>query len=360
MFDLRVWQAVPFHFWSFAFFVLGCIVGSFLNVVIHRLPLGQSIISPPSHCPHCGYSIPAVLNLPLITWLYLRGKCANCGAPISVRYFLVELLTGVTFLGCWLRFGHDSAVLALVYCAFLAGLIAASFIDLEHFIIPDEITIGGAFLGLILSLLVPRLHGQESRLMGLLYSFIGMLVGAGLIYAIVRAGKLVFGRLPLDLDPDSRVVFGENGVQLPAKHLPLLTGPPGTGAGRLAVHASHVELVDRCLWDVVVGVSASKLIIGEETFNRDQVPHLEMIVDRPLSAQQTAELFGEQASGTEIVSEWFAPFKRMFGVRGVRIVAGTHIVIAAGNLWWRRDEISFEEMFYRKSDTIYFDARRVD
>src|ERR1700722_1684926 len=112
--------AMPFHFWSVMFFVMGCIVGSFLNVVIHRLPLGESIVSPPSHCPHCKYAIPWYLNIPLVTWLFLRGKCANCGAPISVRYFLVELLTGVTFLACWLVFGHQSAGLALAYCVLLA------------------------------------------------------------------------------------------------------------------------------------------------------------------------------------------------------------------------------------------------
>src|ERR1700679_3690757 len=137
MFQSANW-VVPFHCWSVVFFVLGCIVGSFLNVVIHRLPIEQSIVSPPSHCPHCNYAIPWYLNIPLVTWLYLRGKCANCGAPISIRYFLVELLTGVTFLGCWLGFGHQSALLALVYCVFLSGLIAATFIDFEHEIIPAE------------------------------------------------------------------------------------------------------------------------------------------------------------------------------------------------------------------------------
>src|SRR5215468_9708092 len=128
IFDPRVWQAVPFHLWSLVFFVFGCMVGSFLNVVIHRLPLGQSIVSPPSHCPHCKYSIPWYLNVPLVTWLSLRGKCKNCGAPISIRYFLVEFLTGVTFLGCWLAFGQSSAWVALVYSVFLAGLIVATFI----------------------------------------------------------------------------------------------------------------------------------------------------------------------------------------------------------------------------------------
>src|SRR5436190_11629107 len=148
IFDPQYWIAVPFHFWSLVFFLLGSIVGSFLNVCIYRLPLGQSVVSPPSHCPHCNSSIPWYLNVPLITWLYLRGKCKNCGTPISARYFLVELLTGIAFLSCWLVFGHQSTLLALICCVLLAGFIAATFIDFEHFIIPDEITIGGMFAGL--------------------------------------------------------------------------------------------------------------------------------------------------------------------------------------------------------------------
>src|ERR1051326_3206968 len=147
IFDTRMWEGVPFHFWSLFFFIFGCNIGSFLNVCIHRLPLGQSVVSPPSHCPHCKYSIPWYLNIPLVTWLWLRGKCRNCGAPISPRYFLVELLTVITFLACWLMFGRQSAALALVYCLFLAGLIVATFIDFEHFIIPDEITLGGCGAG---------------------------------------------------------------------------------------------------------------------------------------------------------------------------------------------------------------------
>ena len=154
VFDSNNWAAVPFHFWSVVFFWFGCIVGSFLNVCIHRLPLGQSIVSPPSHCPHCQYSIPWYLNIPLVTWVYLRGKCRNCGAPISARYFLVELLTGIAFLGCWLAFGRQSLALPLVYALFLSGLLVASFIDFEHFIIPDEITFGGMGAGFVCSFLV--------------------------------------------------------------------------------------------------------------------------------------------------------------------------------------------------------------
>src|SRR5581483_6098177 len=157
-FDAQTWAAVPFGFWAVVFFVFGTIVGSFLNVCIHRMPREESIVSPPSHCPHCRYSIPWYLNIPLVTWLYLGGKCRNCGAPISVRYFLVELLTGVLWLGSWLTFGHDSVALAIVLAVFMSGLVVATFIDLEHFIIPDEITIGGIVVGFICSFLVPVLQ----------------------------------------------------------------------------------------------------------------------------------------------------------------------------------------------------------
>jgi leader peptidase (prepilin peptidase)/N-methyltransferase len=148
IFNAHNWSAVPFHFWSLCFFVFGCIVGSFLNVCIYRMPLGLSVVMPPSHCPHCKYSIPFYLNIPLMTWLWLGGKCKNCGAKISARYFIVEFLTGVAFLICWLKFGNPDAPLqsmpiAFVYAVFLAGLIVATFIDFEHFIIPDEITLGG-------------------------------------------------------------------------------------------------------------------------------------------------------------------------------------------------------------------------
>ena len=126
IFDSRNWPLVSSPFWSVVVFALGSIVGSFLNVCIYRLPRDLSIISPPSHCPHCKYTIPFYLNLPLLTWLLLRGRCQNCRAPISPRYFVVELLTGMAFLACWQTFGSGSPALALVYAIFLAGLIVAT------------------------------------------------------------------------------------------------------------------------------------------------------------------------------------------------------------------------------------------
>src|ERR1044071_1753100 len=137
IFDPEIWARVPAPFWCVVLFVFGCIVGSFLNVCIYRMPIGQSVVSPPSQCPYCGYSIPWYLNIPLVTWVTLRAKCANCRAPISVRYFMVELLTGLMFLACWLRYRHESVGAALVMCIVVSGFIVATFIDLEHFIIPD-------------------------------------------------------------------------------------------------------------------------------------------------------------------------------------------------------------------------------
>jgi leader peptidase (prepilin peptidase) / N-methyltransferase len=279
--DARYWNAVPFHFWSLVFFVFGCMAGSFLNVCIHRMPLELSVISPPSHCPHCKYSIPWYLNVPLVTWVWLRGKCRNCGAPISVRYFLVELLTGVIFLACWLRFGDPahkiaSMPLALVYGVFLSGLIVATFIDFEHFIIPDEITLGGCVVGFIASSLLPQMHGQASLTISMLQNLLGMGVGAGLVYAILRAGKLLFGRQVINLSGETRVVFSEIALHLPDKDIPY-EELFYRDSDVIAMHAKTVELVDRCYRDVPVRLMPKKLRIGDEELNPEEVPHMECV-----------------------------------------------------------------------------------
>jgi leader peptidase (prepilin peptidase)/N-methyltransferase len=240
------------------------------------MPLGISVVSPPSHCPHCKYSIPWFLNVPLVTWLWLRGKCKNCSAPISPRYFLVELLTGVTFTACWMAFGRQSALLALVYALFLAGLIVATFIDFEHFIIPDEITIGGMVVGFVCSFFLPVLHGQQSLTGGMEQSVFGILVGAGLIYAILRLGKLMFGRQKLALPANTRIIFSETAVHLPDKDIPyeeLFYRQSDV----IAMQARTVELVDRGYKDVLVRLSPKRLLIGEEELNPEKVPHMEAV-----------------------------------------------------------------------------------
>lgn len=258
-------------------------VGSFLNVCIHRMPRGMSIVTPPSHCPHCQYSIPWYLNVPLVTWLALRGRCKNCGAPISPRYFVVELLTGVTFLGCWLVFGDrshpvHSLPVALVYAAFLAGLIAATFIDFEHFIIPDEITYGGMAAGLVASFLLPALHNARSLTDGMWQGVLGLGVGAGIIYAILRLGKLLFGRQRLKLPADTKIVFTETSVLLPDREIPydeLFYRQSDV----IALHARTVELVDRGYQDVMVRLALRSgwLEVGGERIDPHHVPFLEAV-----------------------------------------------------------------------------------
>lgn len=291
MFDPEVWARVPFHFWSAVLFWFGTMVGSFLNVCIYRMPLGQSVVSPPSHCPHCNYSIPWYLNMPLVTWLYLRGKCANCRAPISFRYFLVELLTGVLFLAAWLTFGPYSAPLALAYCLILAGFVVATFIDFEHFIIPDEITLGGMGAGFVASFLVPALHGTDKVPEALKQSVIGMAVGGGVIYAILRLGKLLFGKQTLALEPGTKVLFTETSIKLPTGEMPydeFFYRKSDT----IFFDASHVEMIDRCYRNVQVRLSPELLRVGEDEFNPEQTSFMEVITDQ-ITVPREAMGFGD-------------------------------------------------------------------
>ena len=276
VFDPHNWVAVPFHFWSLVFFSFGCIVGSFLNVCIYRMPLDLSVVSPPSHCPHCKYSIPFYLNVPLLTWLSLRGKCKNCGAPISPRYFAVELLTGVAFLACWLAFGHFAPWVALVYCLFLAGLIAATFIDFEHFIIPDEITFGGAAVGFVISFFLPPLHDTESLRASILKSLLGIAIGAGIVYAVLRLGKLMFGRQKMKLNGEIKIIFTETALCLPGQEIPyeeIFYRKSDT----VVLEARAVELIDRSYRDVKLRLSPHRLKIGDEELDPETVPYLEAV-----------------------------------------------------------------------------------
>ncbi len=195
-------------------FVMGSIVGSFLNVVIYRVPLGLSVNEPKrSFCPSCKTQIPAWYNIPLFTWLLLRGKCKWCGISISPRYFVVELLTALLFLAAWKAFfppdagaASDPMVLLRAFGVvvsmwiLLSLLVAATFIDFDHFIIPDSITLGGLVAGLIASVALPELHGEKAHLAGLWKGVVGAAAGFGLLWAVVNLGKLAFGRIKFEFD----------------------------------------------------------------------------------------------------------------------------------------------------------------
>src|SRR5580765_3381071 len=179
-------------------FVFGACVGSFLNVCIYRLPLNLSVNQPRrSFCPSCKTQIPWHQNLPLVSWLALRGRCANCGARIAFRYFAVELLTAFFFLIIWKAFPWP---IAIAYWAFIALVIAATFIDFEHFIIPDEITIGGTVVGIIASFAVPELMNTASHVRALITSALSALLGYVVLWVVLEAGKKVVGKKRIRLD----------------------------------------------------------------------------------------------------------------------------------------------------------------
>jgi leader peptidase (prepilin peptidase) / N-methyltransferase len=165
-------------------FVFGTIVGSFLNVCIHRIPLGKSIVTPSSHCPRCKTPIRFYDNIPLVSFIILQGRCRKCHNPISLRYPLVEFLMGLFSLILLVRYGIST--LYLTYLAFFASLTLVSFIDLSHRIIPDVISLPGIVIGLVISFLHPQLSFKNA--------LIGVLVGGGTLYIVASIYQLVTKR----------------------------------------------------------------------------------------------------------------------------------------------------------------------
>lgn len=155
-------------------FTVGLCVGSFLNVCIYRVPEKRSIVHPPSSCPACGSGIKAYDNVPVLGYLWLRGRCRSCKAPISFRYPVVELITGLAALCVYLKFG--ATLQAPVYFIFIATLIVITFIDIDHQIIPDIISLPGIPIFFLGSFLLPAVTFTEALL--------GIAVGGGLLYAI--------------------------------------------------------------------------------------------------------------------------------------------------------------------------------
>ncbi len=178
----RVQSAVDPALWVGIAFIYGLVIGSFLNVVIHRLPEGLSLVTPGSRCPSCLSPIRAWDNVPLISYLVLRGRCRHCGTSISLRYPSVELFTAVVFAAIAWRSGPGW--LAAVYSLFAAGLLAAALIDFDHQIIPDEISLGGLVAGLLLVPAATAATAAGGYRDALLDSLLGAALGAGLLWSV--------------------------------------------------------------------------------------------------------------------------------------------------------------------------------
>ncbi len=170
-----MFEGAPEWFINTFIILFGLVIGSFLNVVIARLPERKSLSKPGSQCPNCGYQIRWYDNIPVFSFLYLQGKCRGCKTPISVRYPIVELLTGLLFITVKIRFGL-SPLLFVRDFPFVSILVAITFIDLETRLIPDPLSLGGLGLGLLTAYFTPGI--------GITQALIGAALGFGFFYAI--------------------------------------------------------------------------------------------------------------------------------------------------------------------------------
>lgn len=165
-------------------FLVGLVIGSFLNVCIVRLPAGQSVITPRSRCPSCLTPVSWVDNIPVISYIWLGGRCRTCQGHISIRYPLVELMNGIGYMAIVAMFGFTPE--AGVYAVFFSALLVVGWIDLDHFIIPDLISVPGIVLGLLASSTVLPT--------GFLNSVIGIVVGGGLLWVLAILSPYLFGK----------------------------------------------------------------------------------------------------------------------------------------------------------------------
>lgn len=180
------------HIWAF---VTGCCVGSFLNVCIWRIPRGESVVVVPSHCPKCNHNIKWYENLPLISWLALRGKCSSCSEPISPRYFIVEFMTGLMFYMLWFKvtFDFQPITVIIVYWSVTMLCVTTAFIDVEHRIIPNKTTYPAIILGIVAAVIWPDNWGAgTTSLQALVYSLAGFFIAGGGMSLLAIVGEKLF------------------------------------------------------------------------------------------------------------------------------------------------------------------------
>jgi leader peptidase (prepilin peptidase)/N-methyltransferase len=264
-------------------FVLGANVGSFLNVCIYRMPRNLSVNEPKrSFCPNCKHQLPWYQNIPLIAWLALRGRCANCKAPISFRYFGVELLTGVLFLGAWLKAWHSPHwEVAFPLWIILGLMVVATFIDFEHFIIPDEITWGGVVAGLVCSVAFPAMLGVDNRLIALLWSAAAAAAGYGTLWLVVELGKKAFGKKKIELEKPQAFTWTRHGddADLEAGGEKMQWSELfSRESDVLLIHVSEARVGDKTYGEATLTFHYNKLRVGEDEYELDKLESITGIV----------------------------------------------------------------------------------
>ncbi len=267
-----------FLFQAFAF-VLGAVIGSFLNVCIYRLPRDLSVNQPRrSFCPSCKTAIPWLQNIPLLSWLWLRGRCPRCGAPIAFRYFLVELITALLFLAIWIAFPWQ---IAIAYWIFASLLVAATFIDFEHFIIPDEITIGGAIAGVLASLVWPQLMEEVSPFRAGLLSLGAAVLGYLLLWLVLEGGKMAFGKKRIRLStptPFTWVRDGDDAEFAVGEERGLWSDHFARENDLMLMHCTEAQVDERQFTNPTLRLHYNRLVVEDETFDLDHVNRISGVV----------------------------------------------------------------------------------
>jgi len=247
---------IPRPVFTGAVFVLGLLIGSFLNVVIHRLPRGESLLHPGSHCPACNAKIAPWDNVPVLAWLWLGGRCRRCRAPISPRYPLIELLTALVFAAIAHRYG--AAAMTPVWLAFAAAMIAAAAIDFDHRIIPDEISLGGLLVALAA---VPAAQWADGTpyWSALQRSAFGALLGAGALWVVGFAHARVATALGRSFDHWP----GEGEVLPRPGSLDYWTWFPGVGFGDVKLLALIGAVIGPLgVLEAILAASLAGLLLG--------------------------------------------------------------------------------------------------
>ena len=294
--------------WLIPAFLIGACIGSFLNVVIYRVPLGMSVNEPKrSFCPMCKKPIPMWLNFPMVSWLWLRGKCKECGAPIAFRYFGVELLTAVLFALTWWLFPPQVVIFLWVMVALLVSI---TFIDAEHLVIPTSLTWAGSVIGLGACAVWPQLPvmaGQAgNRLAGLKHGGIGWVAGFVGLWFVVELGKMAFGKKAMrfekpvdwhlkepvgDQDPMCFVIDGEEiawwdlfcrkSDKLLVETAEILVDGESVGGGSLTIREMEITLPDGSVKHLTkmksLSGTATSVVIPREAMGIGDVHLLGMI-----------------------------------------------------------------------------------
>jgi leader peptidase (prepilin peptidase) / N-methyltransferase len=260
-------------------FVLGAVVGSFLNVCIYRLPRDLSVNRPRrSFCPSCKVEIRWYHNLPLISWIVLRGRCASCGSKIAFRYFAVELITALLFLGIWRSFPWQ---IAIAYWVFASLLIVATFVDFEHFIIPDEITLGGVAAGIVASFILPSLMSTDRRLVAIAISAASAALGYAILWLVLEGGKIAFGKKRIRLEQPTAFTWtrtGEDADFVVGEERSLWSDHFAREKDLLLLHCDEVVIDGRAWTNVTLQFRYDLVTVGDETLSLDRVDRISGVV----------------------------------------------------------------------------------